>query len=104
MTPRFSIITTCKGRLENLKHTLPKFLRQENTEVVVVDHDCPDHTMVMSVLGTTSLEPDLKQSLLDQVNHKQEPLYSGKRDFPLELTFPDKYQRGFCRKGGFRVR
>ncbi len=44
MAPKYSIITTCKGRLHNLKRTLPGFLKQENTEVIVVDYDCPDGT------------------------------------------------------------
>jgi glycosyltransferase involved in cell wall biosynthesis len=44
MSPKYSIITTCKGRLSNLKITLPEFLKQENAEVVVVDFDCPDGT------------------------------------------------------------
>lgn len=44
MSPKYSIITTCKGRLHNLKRTLPEFLKQENTEVIVVDYDCPDGT------------------------------------------------------------
>lgn len=44
MSPKYSIITTCKGRLSNLKITLPEFLKQENTEVIVVDYDCPDGT------------------------------------------------------------
>lgn len=44
MAPRYSIITTCKGRLHNLKRTLPEFLKQENAEVIVVDYDCPDGT------------------------------------------------------------
>ncbi len=44
MAPKYSIITTCKGRLHNLKQTLPEFLKQENTEVIVVDYDCPDGT------------------------------------------------------------
>jgi hypothetical protein len=44
MSLKYSIITTCKGRLDNLKRTLPEFLKQENTEVVVVDYDCPDGT------------------------------------------------------------
>ncbi|SMB28503.1 protein of unknown function [Sterolibacterium denitrificans] len=42
--PRFSIITTCKGRLHDLKKTLPEFLKQACTEVIVVDYDCPDGT------------------------------------------------------------
>jgi glycosyltransferase involved in cell wall biosynthesis len=44
MSPKYSIITTCKGRLHNLECTLPEFLKQENTEVIVVDYDCPDGT------------------------------------------------------------
>jgi glycosyltransferase involved in cell wall biosynthesis len=42
--PKYSIITTCKGRLGDLKRTLPMFLKQADTEVVVVDFDCPDGT------------------------------------------------------------
>jgi glycosyltransferase involved in cell wall biosynthesis len=42
--PRFSIITTCKGRLHHLKESLPRFLQQRDTEVIVVDYDCPDRT------------------------------------------------------------
>jgi glycosyltransferase involved in cell wall biosynthesis len=44
MSPKFSIVSTCKGRLRDLKRTLPEFLKQENTEVIVVDYDCPDGT------------------------------------------------------------
>jgi Glycosyl transferase family 2 len=44
VSPKFSIVTTCKGRLQDLKRTLPEFLKQENTEVIVVDYDCPDGT------------------------------------------------------------
>ncbi len=44
MSPKYSIVTTCKGRLLNLKRTLPEFLKQENAEVIVVDYDCPDGT------------------------------------------------------------
>ena len=42
--PRYSIIVTCKGRLEHLLRSLPLFLAQRNAEVVVVDYSCPDHT------------------------------------------------------------
>jgi glycosyltransferase involved in cell wall biosynthesis len=42
--PRFSIITTCKGRLHHLKQSLPRFLAQRDSEVIVVDYDCPDGT------------------------------------------------------------
>jgi glycosyltransferase involved in cell wall biosynthesis len=39
----FSIITTCKGRLEHLKRTLPRMVAQ-NAEVIVVDYSCPEGT------------------------------------------------------------
>jgi glycosyltransferase involved in cell wall biosynthesis len=42
--PRFSIITTCKGRLAHLRQSLPRFLQQADSETVVVDYDCPDGT------------------------------------------------------------
>lgn len=42
--PRFSIVTTCKGRLEHLRQSLPIFLAQSDAEVVVVDYDCPQKT------------------------------------------------------------
>ena len=42
--PKFSIVTTCKGRLDFLKRSLPTFARQTETEVVVVDYDCPEGT------------------------------------------------------------
>ncbi len=41
--PRFSIVTTCKGRLEHLRQSLPIFSRRA-AEVVVVDYDCPQKT------------------------------------------------------------
>lgn len=41
---RYSIITTCKGRLSNLKLSLPQFAKQSEAEVVVVDYDCPEGT------------------------------------------------------------
>ena len=44
MPRTFSIITTCKGRLEHLKQTLPRMLEQGAAEVVVVDYSCPDGT------------------------------------------------------------
>jgi glycosyltransferase involved in cell wall biosynthesis len=43
-SPTFSIVTCCKGRLEFLKRSLPTFVQQAETEVVVVDYDCPDGT------------------------------------------------------------
>jgi hypothetical protein len=42
--PRFSIVTTCKGRLAHLRQSLPRFLQQADAEVIVVDYDCPDAT------------------------------------------------------------
>ena len=42
--PTFSIVTCCKGRLEFLKQSLPTFVQQPGTEVIVVDYDCPDGT------------------------------------------------------------
>jgi glycosyltransferase involved in cell wall biosynthesis len=42
--PSFSIITTCKGRLEHLKQSLPRMLAQEGAEVIVVDWSCPEGT------------------------------------------------------------
>ena len=41
--PLFSVVTTCKGRLEHLKFTLPYMLAMGDCEVIVVDYDCPDH-------------------------------------------------------------
>jgi glycosyltransferase involved in cell wall biosynthesis len=42
--PKFTIITTCKGRLGHLKQTLPQFLKQPDTKVVVVDYSCPERS------------------------------------------------------------
>jgi glycosyltransferase involved in cell wall biosynthesis len=42
--PRFSIVTTCKGRLDHLRQSLPIFLAQPGAEVIVVDYDCPQKT------------------------------------------------------------
>jgi glycosyltransferase involved in cell wall biosynthesis len=42
--PKFSIITTCKGRLDHLKQTLPSMLAQPDAEVIVVDFSCPQDT------------------------------------------------------------
>lgn len=44
---KLSLITTCKGRLEHLKQSLPRMVVQGNDiEVIVVDYDCPDGTAV----------------------------------------------------------
>jgi glycosyltransferase involved in cell wall biosynthesis len=40
----FSIITTCKGRLEHLKKSLPTMVAQPCNEVIVVDYSCPQGT------------------------------------------------------------
>lgn len=37
-------ITTCKGRLEHLKQTLPRVVNQPDVSCVVVDYACPDNT------------------------------------------------------------
>lgn len=44
MPLRFSIVTTCKGRLHHLQRSLPTFLAQPDAEVIVVDYDCPQGT------------------------------------------------------------
>ncbi|MEX2296297.1 MAG: glycosyltransferase family A protein [Dongiaceae bacterium] len=44
MPRRYSIIVTCKGRLAYLLQSLPRFLAQPDTEVVVVDYNCPEDT------------------------------------------------------------
>ena len=42
--PLFSIVTTCMGRLDDLKRTLPRMVSQKDTEVIVVDYNCPQRT------------------------------------------------------------
>jgi len=44
MTATLSLITTCKGRLDHLRQSLPRMAAQPGTETVVVDYDCPDGT------------------------------------------------------------
>lgn len=44
MKPKFSIITTCMGRLDHLKESLPRMLEQPDAEVIVVDWSCPQNT------------------------------------------------------------
>ncbi|MEX2201501.1 MAG: glycosyltransferase [Dongiaceae bacterium] len=44
MPQRYSIVVTCKGRLRYLLQSLPRFLAQPATEVVVVDYNCPEDT------------------------------------------------------------
>lgn len=40
----FAIITSCKGRLDHLKETLPQMVDQAAHEVIVVDFSCPQGT------------------------------------------------------------
>jgi len=40
----YSIVTTSKGRLQHLQRSLPTFLAQPNTDVIVVDYDCPQNS------------------------------------------------------------
>jgi len=42
--PDISFITTCKGRLDHLRQTLPRMTVQRSAECIVVDYDCPDGT------------------------------------------------------------
>ena len=42
MTPALTFVTTCKGRLEFLRKTLPLLAAQPSAACVVVDYDCPD--------------------------------------------------------------
>lgn len=44
MARTFSIITTCKGRLDHLKQTLPAMVAQGARQVIVVDFSCPQGT------------------------------------------------------------
>ena len=44
MNRTYSIITTCKGRLDHLKQTLPRMIAQPANEVIVVDYSCPEGT------------------------------------------------------------
>jgi glycosyltransferase involved in cell wall biosynthesis len=39
-----TFIVPCKGRLQQLKLSLPRLLAQQNSSVTVVDSDCPDGT------------------------------------------------------------
>ena len=42
--PRLSVVVPCKGRLQHLRQSLPTFVAQPDSEVIVVDYDCPDKT------------------------------------------------------------
>jgi len=41
---KISHITTCKGRLDHLRQTLPTVASQRDVESIVVDYGCPDGT------------------------------------------------------------
>ena len=41
---KYSVVTTCKNRLQYLMHSLPSFLDQADAEVIVVDYNCPQRT------------------------------------------------------------
>jgi glycosyltransferase involved in cell wall biosynthesis len=41
---KYAIITTCKGRLEHLKQSLPRFCAFPDAEVIVVDYACPEQS------------------------------------------------------------
>ncbi len=38
-----TIVTTCMGRLDHLRQTLPPMIAQAGAGVIVVDYACPDH-------------------------------------------------------------
>jgi hypothetical protein len=41
--PFFSLCTSCKGRLDHIKMTLPFSLSHDDSEVLLVDYSCPEH-------------------------------------------------------------
>ncbi|MCC7225365.1 MAG: glycosyltransferase [Burkholderiaceae bacterium] len=41
---RIAFVVTCKGRLHHLRQSLPLLTRQPDSECIVVDYDCPDHS------------------------------------------------------------
>src|ERR1700730_8026444 len=42
--PFFSLCTSCMGRLDHLKLTLPVSLSHDCAEVLLVDYSCPEHS------------------------------------------------------------
>lgn len=40
--PLITYITTCKGRLEHLRQSLPRVASQPQVQAIVVDYDCPE--------------------------------------------------------------
>ena len=57
--------------------------------------------MAMKMLGTTTLDPAVRHSLLEQVNRDLPALYHGDREFTLEIRFPDRYRRGLLQEWEF---
>jgi glycosyltransferase involved in cell wall biosynthesis len=43
-SPSLTYITTCKGRLDHLRQTLPRVAAQPGVNIVVVDYDCPQQS------------------------------------------------------------
>ncbi len=41
---QIAFVVTCKGRLHHLRQSLPLLARQPDSECIVVDYDCPDHS------------------------------------------------------------
>ncbi|MEP7316605.1 MAG: glycosyltransferase family A protein [Sphingomicrobium sp.] len=44
MTPALTFVTTCKGRLQYLRQTLPLLAAHPSVQCIVVDVECPDHS------------------------------------------------------------
>lgn len=42
--PSLTYVTTCKGRLDHLRQTLPRVAAQPGVNIVVVDYDCPQQS------------------------------------------------------------
>ena len=43
-SPVLTYVTTCKGRLDHLRQTLPRVAAQPGVSIVVVDYDCPQQS------------------------------------------------------------
>ncbi len=43
LTPLITFVTTCQGRLDDLKQTLPNTSQQPHSTVIVVDYSCPQN-------------------------------------------------------------
>ena len=68
--PRLSIVTSCKGRLKYLKQALPTFVAQTESEVVVVDYDCPEGTKEWVAANFSAVR---------LVNVTREPIFNASR-------------------------